>query len=86
MEFGPGAEKGLLLAEARALFLQDLLHQVSNQLAGEVSLQRTIDHQGKERLEHQLREAKEEARIERHRVEERLKALLLEKSELEAVA
>ena len=63
-----------------------MLHQIGHQLSGEMSLQRTLDGQSKERLEYQLREAKEEARNERVRVEERIKALLLEKSELEASA
>lgn len=72
--------------EAKAAFLQDLLHQIGHQLSGEISLQRTLENQSKERLEMQLREAKEEARNERVRVEDRIKALLLEKSELEAQA
>lgn len=73
-----------MLAEAKAAFLQDLLHQVGHQLTGEISLQRQLDTQGKDRLEAQLREVKEELRLDRHRSEERVKALLLERSELEA--
>jgi chromosome segregation ATPase len=83
LEFG-GVEKCLLHFEAKAAFLQDLLHQLSHQLSGEMTLQRSLDSQSRERLESQLRETREELRVERQRQEDRVKGLLVERAELEA--
>lgn len=43
-----------------------------------------IEGQGKERLENQLKELKEELRMEKGRLEDRVKAVMHEKSEVEA--
>lgn len=77
-------DKYLLLSEAKAHFLFDILFQVSKKVESESELQRQLDVQTRERLEVQLREAKEESRNERQRLEDRLRQVMLEKSEMDA--
>ena len=73
-----------MLSEAKVYFLTDTLHYYTKQYESEISMQRQLESQNKDRLEQQLREAREESRLERIKLEDSLRQSMLEKSELEA--
>ena len=83
MDFN-GLEKPYLLSVHKSHFLLDLIHQVRSHLAGELTLQRSLEGHHKDRLETQLRELREELRGTVQRGDDRFKQLSLEKAELEA--
>ena len=83
MDFN-GLEKPYLLAQYRSQFLLDLIHQVRSQLAGELTLQRSLDGHHKDRLETLVRELREELRSQQTKGEKEYKQVCLEKAEAEA--
>lgn len=77
-------DKRLYLAEAKQQFLIEALAEYVRANNTQARMQTELDLQAKERLTQQLREAKEDARIENQRVEAQWRATLLEKSEAES--